>query len=121
MPAGPTCHTGDRSCFGAASTSPSASSPLGAILSELEAVIAERDSERPEGSYTTDLLEAGVLRIAQKVAEEAVETALAAAAAPGRVAEESADLLYHLLVLWCAAGVRSTDVSAALERRRVGP
>ncbi len=120
-PTGPTCHTGDRSCFGAASTSPSAGPPLGALLSELEVVIAERNRERPKGSYTTDLLDAGVLRIAQKVAEEAVETALAAAAAPGRVAEESADLLYHLLVLWCAAGVRSADVSAVLERRRVGP
>jgi len=119
-PAGPTCHTGARSCFGASSTSPSAPPPLGAILSDLGTVIAERDSERPTGSYTTELLDAGVLRIAQKVAEEAVETALAAAAAPGRVAEESADLLYHLLVLWRAAGVRSTDVSAALQHRRTG-
>jgi phosphoribosyl-ATP pyrophosphohydrolase/phosphoribosyl-AMP cyclohydrolase len=63
-------------------------------------VIAKRDEDRPEGSYTTDLLEAGVKRIAQKVGEEGVETALAAAAGGDEeVLNESADLIYHLLVL----------------------
>ncbi|MFS8137334.1 MAG: bifunctional phosphoribosyl-AMP cyclohydrolase/phosphoribosyl-ATP diphosphatase HisIE, partial [Thermomonas sp.] len=67
-PAGPTCHLGNTSCF------PNASHD---VLSALDARIAERERERPVGSYTTKLFEAGVRRIAQKVGEEGVETALA--------------------------------------------
>ena len=93
---GPTCHLGLDTCF----DTEARVIPELAFLADLEKVIATRDEERPEGSYTTKLLEAGVKRIAQKVGEEGVETALAAAACGDEeVLNESADLLYHLLVL----------------------
>ena len=93
---GPTCHLGLDTCF----DTEAKVIPELAFLADLEKVIAARDEERPEGSYTTRLLEAGVKRIAQKVGEEGVETALAAAAGGDEeVLNESADLLYHLLVL----------------------
>src|SRR5512146_650916 len=71
LPHGPTCHTGTSSCFGDA-----VRPPLG-FLAELDALVAQRHAERPQGSYTTRLFESGVRRIAQKVGEEGVETALA--------------------------------------------
>jgi phosphoribosyl-ATP pyrophosphohydrolase/phosphoribosyl-AMP cyclohydrolase len=93
---GPTCHLGLDTCFDIEDKV----IPELAFLADLERVIAKRDEDRPEGSYTTDLLEAGVKRIAQKVGEEGVETALAAAAGGDEeVLNESADLIYHLLVL----------------------
>jgi phosphoribosyl-ATP pyrophosphohydrolase/phosphoribosyl-AMP cyclohydrolase len=93
---GPTCHLGLDTCF----DSEARVLPELAFLADLERVIAYRDEERPSGSYTTKLLEAGVKRIAQKVGEEGVETALAAAAGGDEeVLNESADLIYHLLVL----------------------
>jgi phosphoribosyl-ATP pyrophosphohydrolase/phosphoribosyl-AMP cyclohydrolase len=93
---GPTCHLGLDTCF----DSEARVLPELAFLANLERVIAYRDEERPSGSYTTELLEAGVKRIAQKVGEEGVETALAAAAGGDEeVLNESADLIYHLLVL----------------------
>lgn len=93
---GPTCHLGLDTCF----DTEARVIPELAFLADLEKVIATRDEERPKGSYTTRLLEAGVKRIAQKVGEEGVETALAAAAGGDEeVLNESADLLYHLLVL----------------------
>jgi phosphoribosyl-ATP pyrophosphohydrolase/phosphoribosyl-AMP cyclohydrolase len=71
-----------------------------AFLTKLESVIAQRDDDRPEGSYTTKLLDEGIKRIAQKVGEEGVETALAAVAGEDEeLLNESADLLFHLLVL----------------------
>jgi len=95
-PEGPTCHLGMDTCFDA--EGPVA--PELAFLSELEKVIAQRDETRPDGSYTTRLLDAGVKRIAQKVGEEGVETALAATAGEDdELLNESADLIYHLLVL----------------------
>jgi phosphoribosyl-ATP pyrophosphohydrolase/phosphoribosyl-AMP cyclohydrolase len=94
--AGPTCHLGLDTCFDAEARV----MPDLAFLADLECVIACRDEDRPAGSYTTKLLEAGVKRIAQKVGEEGVETALAAAAGGDEeVLNESADLVYHLLVL----------------------
>ena len=95
-PEGPTCHLGTLTCFdGEEKVIPEL-----AFLKELERVIAERDINRPEGSYTTSLLESGIKRIAQKVGEEGVETALAAAAGDDdELLNESADLIYHLLVL----------------------
>jgi phosphoribosyl-ATP pyrophosphohydrolase/phosphoribosyl-AMP cyclohydrolase len=95
-PEGPTCHLGTDTCFdGQGRVLPEL-----AFLAELERVIAKRDEDRPEGSYTTALLESGVKRIAQKVGEEGVETALAAAAGEDEeLLNESADLIYHLLVL----------------------
>lgn len=93
---GPTCHLGLDTCF----DSEARVKPELAFLADLEQVIAKRDEDRPKDSYTTKLLEAGIKRIAQKVGEEGVETALAAAAGEDEeVLNESADLLYHLLVL----------------------
>jgi phosphoribosyl-ATP pyrophosphohydrolase/phosphoribosyl-AMP cyclohydrolase len=117
-PSGATCHTGTRSCFDLPETKELKLTSLSRTLIDLGAVIGERDRERPGGSYTTHLLESGVLRCAQKVAEEGVEVALAAAADPERVASESADLLYHLLVLWRAAGVHPDRIAQELEERR---
>ncbi len=93
---GPTCHLGLDTCFDMESKV----MPELAFLADLEQVIAKRDEERPAGSYTTSLLESGIKRIAQKVGEEGVETALAAAAGEDdEVLNESADLIYHLMVL----------------------
>ena len=96
-PHGPTCHLGTTSCF------PSAP---GDVLGALQALIRTRDTERPPGSYTTKLFEAGIKRIAQKVGEEGLETALAAVAEEdGALLGEAADLLYHLVVLLQARGL----------------
>ena len=93
---GPTCHLGMDTCF----DTEARVIPELAFLADLEKVIATRDEERPKGSYTTKLLEAGVKRMAQTVGEAGVETARAAAAGGDEeVLNESADLLYHLLVL----------------------
>jgi phosphoribosyl-ATP pyrophosphohydrolase/phosphoribosyl-AMP cyclohydrolase len=119
---GPACHTGERTCFSTvladgAGTTPGGD-PGGHPLSRLAATIAQRAGERPEGSYTARLLDRGVARIAQKVGEEAVETVVAATAEDeGRLASESADLLYHLLVLLHARGVPLERVWDELERR----
>lgn len=113
-PVGPTCHTGERSCFGKTQ----GAKALGHVLAELRDVISERDRTKRSGSYTVELLESGVLRCAQKVAEEAVEVALSAAAEPDRLPAESADLLYHLLVLWQQVGVTSDEVASVLELRQ---
>lgn len=95
-PNGPTCHRGTETCF----DGDSMPAPTLAFLARLEAVIAERDRERPAESYTTRLLESGVKRIAQKVGEEGVETALAATAGDDEeLVDEAADLVYHLMVL----------------------
>jgi phosphoribosyl-ATP pyrophosphohydrolase len=81
-------------------------------------VIQSRQGADPETSYTAKLFAKGRKKIAQKVGEEAVETALAAMAeGPAGVASESADLLYHLLVLWAEMGVSPDDVWAELNRR----
>ena len=109
-PAGPTCHLGSASCF--------ASAP-GDVLAELDALVARRARERPDGSYTSKLLEDGVRRIAQKVGEEGVETALAAVAQDDEaLLGEAADLLYHLLVLLRARGLSLEDARAVLAQRR---
>lgn len=87
-------------------------------IDQLFAVIASRKGADPETSYTAKLFAKGRKKIAQKVGEEAVETALAAMAeGPAGVAAESADLLYHLLVLWAETGVAPEDVWAELNRR----
>ena len=115
VPAGPTCHQGTDTCFddGLNKTAPGL-----AFLAELERVIAQRYEDRPEGSYTTKLFDAGVKRIAQKVGEEGVEAALAAATGDtGELANESADLLYHLLVLLRESGLTLGDVVKTLETR----
>ena len=89
------------------------------IVAELDELIASRERERPAGRYTTSLFDAGVRRIAQKVGEEGVETALAAVAQDqASIASETADLLYHVLVLLRARGVALDDVAGELRRRR---
>lgn len=113
-PAGPACHRNTDTCFDEKTTI----SPELAFLANLERLIFEREQSRPEGSYTTRLFEAGVKRIAQKVGEEAVETALAATAGDrAELANESADLLFHLLVLLRAMDLRLQDVVTVLEER----
>ncbi|CAA6604824.1 Phosphoribosyl-ATP pyrophosphatase [Rhodospirillaceae bacterium LM-1] len=89
------------------------------IIDELFQVIDSRKESDPETSYTAKLFAKGRLKIAQKLGEEAVETALAAVAqGPEQVASESADLLYHLLVLWADAGVKPADVWLKLAERK---
>ena len=108
-PHGPTCHLQRASCF------PSAPS---AFLSDLDALVAQRERERPAGSYTTRLFESGTRRIAQKVGEEGVETALAAVAQDeAALLGESADLLYHLTVLLRARGLSLADAVDVLRER----
>lgn len=116
-PVGPTCHTGARGCFGPSPEDGTGVATLGDVLARLANIIDERATTKPAGSYTASLLESGVLRVAQKVVEEAAETALAAAAEPDRLSAESADLLYHLLVLWRSAGLEPQQVAAELAGR----
>ena len=114
-PTGPACHRGTETCFD--DDAHRAMTGL-AFLAELERVIAQRETDRPEGSYTTKLFEAGVKRIAQKVGEEGVETALAAASGDtDELANEAADLLYHLLVLLRNEGLTLANVTETLEQR----
>jgi len=114
-PRGPTCHNGTLTCFG---DEPRAAVTPIAFLAKLEAVIAQRATEKPEASYTARLLEKGVNRVAQKVGEEGVELALAGAAqGDDKVIEESADLLFHMLVLLRARGVTLAQVVRQLESR----
>ncbi len=108
-PRGPTCHLARASCFPQAP---------GDFLVELDRLVARRAEEKPAGSYTTRLLESGVRRIAQKVGEEGVETALAAVAQDDdALAGEAADLLYHLLVLLRARGLSLADAVEVLRAR----
>lgn len=111
-PHGPTCHNGTSSCFGNEVVP-----PLG-FLAELDALIAQRHAERPAGSYTTKLFEGGIRRMAQKVGEEGVETALAAVAQDDEaLLGEAADLIYHLTVALRARGLSLSDVSGVLQQR----
>ena len=90
----------------------------GSILDRLYATIAARRGADPASSYTAKLMGEGTARIAQKFGEEAVETVIAAASGDhGAIAGESADLLYHLLVLWEDAGIAPADIWRALESR----
>ena len=113
-PHGPTCHRETDTCFDTGQ----AVRPRLAFIAALERVVAQRDAERPDDSYTTRLLEAGVKHIAQKVGEEGVETALAAAIGDREeLVNEAADLLYHLLVLLRASDLSLEDVVQTLESR----
>lgn len=112
LPQGPTCHLGTASCFGDEPTA------RGSILASLESIIESRSQNMDESSYTSKLLQKGVKRIAQKVGEEGVETALAACVNDqDELANESADLLYHLLVLLKASGLPANDVYEILRQR----
>jgi|TARA_R100001440_G_scaffold11919_5_gene21104 phosphoribosyl-ATP pyrophosphohydrolase/phosphoribosyl-AMP cyclohydrolase len=110
LPDGPTCHLGNRSCFA------EAPKPL---LHELDALIASRKGADASKSYTASLFTKGLKRVAQKVGEEGVEVALAAATADkDELVNESADLLYHLLVALRANELSLDDVLEVLAERR---
>jgi phosphoribosyl-ATP pyrophosphohydrolase/phosphoribosyl-AMP cyclohydrolase len=139
-PAGPACHTGQPTCFhryphcpsdaswhrgegeaeGLEVTGPAAGPPgKKGILSELFGVILDRQTNRPTGSYTAELLDAGEDEILKKVGEEAIELILAAKGqGDQRLVSEIADLTYHLLVLLAARGLDLADVRGELARRR---
>lgn len=109
-PLGPTCHLDRASCF--------ATAPANFLL-ELDALVADRERTRPGGSYTTQLFESGLRRMAQKVGEEAVETSLAAVIEDDQaLLGEAADLLYHLIVLLRARGLSVSAAVQVLEQRQ---
>jgi len=129
-PTGPTCHRGTRSCFDLADAPPPAAAQGFAWLETLWATIADRAANRPAGSYTTGLLEAGVDGTGRKVTEEATEVLLAAKddavveagggardATRAALSGEAADLLYHLLVLLAERGLEPTEMLAVLRAR----
>ena len=120
-PDGPICHTGEPNCF---------FTPIDelpdfyreqkgpGVLEDLFAVIQDRKREMPQGSYTAQLLQGGSARIAQKVIEEAGEAAIAAVKDDSaQLVDETADLLYHALVLLAASGARPEDVWQTLRAR----
>jgi phosphoribosyl-AMP cyclohydrolase / phosphoribosyl-ATP pyrophosphohydrolase len=114
-PAGPACHTGERTCFHRGELDRGAPYET---LPALERTLASRASERPTGSYTVELLDAPE-RIGEKVMEEAEEVARAAREeSDERVDEEAADLLYHLLVLVRSRGRSLVDAERVLDGRR---
>ena len=114
-PRGPACHNGTVTCFG--DEARTAATSIG-FLARLENIVAQRASEKPDASYTAKLLAKGINKVAQKVGEEGVETALAGVnESDQKLVEESADLLYHLLVLLRARGVKLEQVVQQLESR----
>ena len=120
-PRGPACHTGEETCFfttveGKGTGGGGESPELGPMVERLAATIARRHREMPEGSYTARLLGEGKERLAQKVGEEAVEVVVAALVEE-RLAEEAADLVYHLLVLLEERGVGTGEVARVLRDR----
>lgn len=113
-PQGPTCHLGTASCFPSAPGNDSDN-----VLGDLDALIRLREADRPPGSYTTKLFDSGIKRIAQKVGEEGLETALAAVVEDDEaLLGEAADLVYHLLVLLRMRGLSLADVERVLAARR---
>lgn len=117
-PSGPVCHTGAATCF--SSAAPSAAGEL-SFLARLESIISERIAQKPEGSYTAELFSKGRSRIAQKVGEEGVEVALAAVGDDdSKVVAESADLIFHLVLLLRQRGLSLRDVASELQLRHAG-
>jgi phosphoribosyl-ATP pyrophosphohydrolase/phosphoribosyl-AMP cyclohydrolase len=115
QPTGPACHTGERTCFHRGELEPAAPHET---LPALERTLADRARERPQGSYTVELLE-DPPRIGAKVMEEAEEVARAAREeSDERVDEEAADVLYHLLVLLRSRGRTLVDAERVLDGRR---
>ena len=120
-PAGPACHTGERSCFFQVVGGQWAvdSQDQSTVLDQLYQVILARKQNPQPGSYTAQLFERGMTEIAKKVGEESVEVIVAALGqSDERLASEMADLLYHSLVLLAARGVPLAQVEAELEKRR---
>jgi phosphoribosyl-ATP pyrophosphohydrolase/phosphoribosyl-AMP cyclohydrolase len=129
-PVGPTCHRHTRSCFDADGAPAGATTQGFAWLEELWATIASRAAERPEGSYTVELLDGGVDAVGRKVTEEATEVLIAAkddaaaelathdrAATRDALAGETADLMYHALVLLAERGVTPSEAIDVLRGR----
>ena len=119
-PAGPTCHTGERSCFFRDMADASLTEPAvpGSILARLTDVIHQRGEQQDESSYTAKLLRGGVDRIGKKIGEEAAEVIIGAKnGSPAELTYEMADLIYHSLVLLENQGVAPEDVWRELERR----
>lgn len=111
-PVGPVCHTGADTCWGEKNEQPVM------FLKELQEFINVRHREMPEGSYTTSLFRSGVNKMAQKVGEEAVETVIEACnGTDERLIYESADLLYHLIVLLTSKGYSIEDIARELKER----
>jgi len=110
LPSRPVCHTGSFACFGAKETK--------GFLYELENTIQERKKQDPDKSYTARLFSKGLPRIAQKVGEEATESIVAALAeGKNKLRDETADLLYHLIVLLQASDLTLEDVETELKKR----
>jgi phosphoribosyl-AMP cyclohydrolase / phosphoribosyl-ATP pyrophosphohydrolase len=119
QPAGPTCHTGHISCFYRTLDGADAEhTPAIGFLAELAGLIKQRAEERPVGAYTTKLLDGGVDRIGKKIGEEAAEVIIAAKNnSASELTWETADLLYHTLVLLQQQGVGLDAVWQELRRR----
>lgn len=114
-PRGPACHTGARSCFGEGEES---ADDFGSVLTRLYALVEERRRERPANSYTTYLFDKGLNKILKKVGEESAETIIAAKDEDaGALTSETADLLYHLVVLMVERGVTLEALASELARR----
>lgn len=119
-PAGPTCHTGARSCFFRDLGEQTLDAPPvpGSIVARLADLIHQRGEQQDEGSYTAKLLRGGVDRIGKKIGEEAAEVIIGAKnSSPAELTYEMADLIYHSLVLLENQGVTPEDVWRELERR----
>lgn len=115
IPQGPACHNGTYTCF---SQGTHTDSDRFAILNQLESLIAKRDMERPENSYTTYLFEQGLDKILKKVGEEATEVVIAAKnQSSEELRYETADLLYHLLVLLRHSKLSLDEVMQELKNR----
>ena len=116
-PDGPVCHTGERSCF-FNTVCGEAQEPF--TLGSLSALIADRKTNKKEGSYTTYLFEKGLYKILKKVGEESTEVIIAAKGGDKReTVYEIADLTYHLLVLMEEAGISVADIKEELASRHV--
>ena len=124
-PRGPACHTGERTCFyttlagegvGVAVGASGEPESFGATLERLAETISQRHQDMPDDSYTAGLIRRGTSRVAQKVGEEAVEVVIAAMSEE-KIAEETADLIYHLLVLLEERGVGMEEVARVLNDR----
>jgi phosphoribosyl-ATP pyrophosphohydrolase/phosphoribosyl-AMP cyclohydrolase len=110
-PLGPACHKGTYSCF-------DVEPGFGGSLAQLYHLIAARKEARPEGSYTARLFNEGIDKITKKLGEEAVEAVIAAKnGSSQRIVEETADLLYHLLVMLVEKGVTLEEIHEELRKR----
>ena len=113
-PVGPTCHTGDYSCFGVEKTNIN-------FLNQLSELIKDRKKNLPVNSYTTKLFKEGASRIIQKVGEEAIETVIAAKNRDkNEIVNETADLIYHLLVMFAEQEIEFEEVVNKLVERHSG-